>query len=263
MNQLILEGKSTIVTGGSSGIGLAIAQTFAREGADVLITGRNPQKLEAAVEEIRAQAVGGKILGYACNVASTEDCTKVFDLVKKEFGKLDVLVNNAGISEHWMIEAIPDEVLDEHIAVNFRGAFIYERAALQMMLPAGKGSVINVSSVNGVRPMCGSAYSATKGAMNTMTVNSAIRCVGTGVRINALCPGFTYTPLSAVTQVPGNTAPIGKSMLPIQETRTVRERQMHVACEAQDQADLALFLASDFSKCINGQIITVDNGAYL
>lgn len=263
MKQYELEGKTAIITGASMGIGYAIAELYAQEGANVVMVARGKEALDVAVEKINAIGVG-KAIGIESDVASTAACKEVFNTTIKTFGKVDILVNNAGIGEQWRIECIPDDVIDKTIAVNFRGPFIYTREALKYMLPQGSGSIINVASVNGVRPMCGSIYASTKGGVITMTKNTAIRCVGTGVRCNALCPGYTITPMSQTQEKGVGLAPKGQDMLPILHTRTVRESEtMHVACQPEDQANLALFLGSDRSKAIQGQIITVDNGSYL
>ena len=264
MKQYELEGKTAIITGGSFGIGYAIAEFYVKEGANVVITARGKAKLDKAVEEISKEAIISRIIGVQADVSSTESCKEVFAKTIEEFGRVDILVNNAGVGEQWRIDTIPDDVIDSTIAINFRGPIIYTREALKYMLPQKSGSIINVSSVNGVRPMCGSASSSTKGGVNMLTKNTAIRCVGTGVRCNSLCPGYTITPMSQTQEVGEGLAPAGKDMLPILHTRTVREsEEMHVACMPEDDANLAVFLASDRSKAITGQIITVDNGSYL
>ena len=252
----LLEGKTAIITGASRGIGLAIAELYAEEGANVVSTARGKEALDKAVEGIRN--AGGKAVGVVADVSSTTACKEVFTKAIEEFGQVDILVNNAGVGELWTIEAVTDEIIHETIDINLKGPLIYCREALQHMLPRKTGAIINVSSVNGVRPMCGAAYTASKGGLNVLTQNIAIRLVGTGVRCNALCPGFTVTPLST-TQEQGGLAPEGKSMLPILHTRTVRT----VPTQVINQANVALFLASDLSAAVQGQILVVDNGQYL
>lgn len=265
MKQYMLEGKTAIITGASYGIGYAIAELYVKEGANVVMTARGKEKLDKAVAEIQTKAeLGNRVIGMNGDVSSTPHCQEVFAKTIEEFGKVDILVNNAGVGEQWRIDCIPDDVVDNTIAINFRGPVIWTREALKYMLPAKSGSIINVSSVNGVRPMCGSVYASTKGGVNMLTKNTAIRCVGTGVRCNSLCPGYTITPMSQTQEKGAGLAPAGQDMLPILHKRTVRESEdMHVACQPEDQANLALFLGSDLSKAIQGQIITVDNGSYL
>lgn len=261
MFKQLLDQKACVITGGSSGIGLSIARTFVAEGASIIITGRNQEKLDAAVKECRRIAIGNvKVIGIACDVADTEDCKKVIETCIEEFGKIDVLVNNAGISEQYRPEWIPDDILDDVMRTNVRGPVIYIREALTHMLEKGSGSIINISSVNGRRPMCGPAYSGSKGALNTITKEVAIRCVGTGVRCNAVLPGYTVTPLSNIQEFGEGLAPADKSTFDIQHKRTVRE---NIACEPEDQANVTLFFASDLSKAVNGECVVVDNGSYL
>lgn len=252
----LLEGKTAIITGASYGIGKSIAELFAEHGANVVLTARGKEKLDEAVEEIKK--AGGKAIGVAGSSSSVEKCKEVFEKTITEFGQLDILVNNAAKGEIVSIEAVSDELLDEVVDTNFKGPIIYCREAVKYMLPRKSGVIINVSSVNGVRPMCGAVYSSTKGGLNTLTKNIAIRLVGTGVRINALCPGFTVTPASS-SQERGETAPADGSMIEILHSRTVRT----VQSQAIEQAQIALFLASDLSSAVHGQILVADKGSFL
>src|SRR4051812_3344086 len=198
MKDLFLEGKTAIITGASKGIGLAIAQLYAEEGANVVLTARGKEALDKAVAEIRN--AGGKAVGVVADAASTKDCKEVFTTAITEFGQVDILVNNAGKGDLTTIESVTDDFLNEVIDINLKGPLIYCREAIQHMLPRNRGIIVNVSSVNGVRPMCGAAYTSTKGALNILTKNIAIRLVGTGIRCNALCPGFTVTPMSTTQE---------------------------------------------------------------
>lgn len=252
----LLEGKTAIITGASYGIGKSIAELFAEQGANVVLTARGKEKLDVAVEEIKK--AGGKAIGVVANSSSVEQCKDVFEKTITEFGQIDILVNNAAKGEIVSIEAVTDELLDEVMDTNFKGPIIYCREAVKYMLPRKSGVIVNVSSVNGVRPMCGAVYSSTKGGLNTLTKNIAIRLVGTGVRINALCPGFTVTPASSA-QERGETAPSDGSMIEILHSRTVRT----VQSQAIEQAQVALFLASDLSSAVQGQILVADKGSFL
>jgi NAD(P)-dependent dehydrogenase (short-subunit alcohol dehydrogenase family) len=252
----LLEGKTAIITGASYGIGKSIAALFSEHGANVVLTARGKKNLDDAVEEIKK--AGGKAIGVVANSSSVEACKEVFAKTISEFGQIDILVNNAAKGEIVAIEAVTDELLDEVVDTNFKGPIIYCREAVQYMLPRKSGVIINVSSVNGVRPMCGAVYSSTKGGLNTLTQNIAIRLVGTGVRINALCPGFTVTPASSA-QERGETAPSDGSMIEILHSRTVRT----VQSQAIEQAQIALFLASDLSSAVQGQILVADKGSFL
>ncbi len=252
----LLEGKTAIITGASSGIGLGIAELYAEEGANVVLTARGKEALDRTVEGIMNS--GGKAIGIVADVTSTASCKEVFAKTIAEFGQVDILVNNAGFGELWTIDAVTDEIIDNALNINLKGPLVYCREAIQHMVPRKSGVIINISSVNGVRPMCGAAYCSTKGGLNILTKNIAIRLVGTGVRCNALCPGFTVTPLST-RQEKGGLAPEGKSMLSILHKRTVRT----VPTQVINQANVALFLASDLSAAVQGQVLVVDNGQYL
>ena len=252
----LLRGKTAIITGASYGIGKTIAELFAKEGANVVLTARGKEKLDEAVENIRKS--GGRAIGIVADAKSKKNCKEVFAATIEEFGQIDILVNNAGGGELYSIEAVTDKLLDEIIDFNLKSPIIYCREAVRYMLPRNSGVIVNVSSVNGIRPMCGAVYSSAKGGMNTLTKNIAIRLVGTGIRINALCPGFTVTPTSQ-SQERGETSPPEGSMIEILHSRTVR----NIPCDAMEQAKVALFLASDLSSAVTGQIIVVDKGQYL
>ena len=184
----LLEGKTAIITGASKGIGLAIAQLYSEEGANVVMTARNKADLNSAVDSITK--AGGKALGIIADAASAASCKEVFAKTIAAFGQVDIVVNNAGVGDQWMIEAVPDEAIDSIIGINLKGPFYYCREAVKHMLPRKEGVIINVSSVNGVRPMCGAAYTSTKGGLNILTKNIAIRLVGTGVPLQRIVSGL-------------------------------------------------------------------------
>jgi NAD(P)-dependent dehydrogenase (short-subunit alcohol dehydrogenase family) len=256
MNKLLLEGKTAIVSGASYGMGKEMAAVLAAEGANVLMTARGKEKLDAAVEEVRA--AGGKAVGMTMNTSKADDVRAMFAKTLKEFGQIDIVVNNAAKGELVCIEAMTDELIDEVVNTNLKGLLYSCREAMKYMLPRGSGSIINIASVNGVRPMCGAAYSSTKGGVITLTQNVAIRCVGTGVRCNAIAPGFTFTPTAAHHEEVPHTLADGM-MNEIRDARTVRS----VPTQPIDQANAVLFFASDLSKAVNGQTLVVDNGSYL
>lgn len=258
MNIQLMEGKSCIVSGASYGMGKEMAAVLAREGANVLMTARGKEKLDAAVEEIRAN--GGNVIGMTMDTANPDDIKKMYARCIEEFGQIDVVVNNAAKGELVCIEAMTDELVDEVVNTNMKGLLYSCREAVKYMMPRKSGSIINISSINGIRPMCGAAYSSTKGGVNTLTKAVAIRLVGTGVRCNAVCPGFTYTPTARHHEEVPHTLADGM-MNEIRDARTVRGEA--VFTYPQDQANAVLFFASDLSKCVTGQILAVDNGSYL
>lgn len=256
MDRQMLEGKVAIVTGASYGMGQTIAELFAEEGASVVLTARGQEKLDAVVEGIRAK--GQKAVGVAADVCSTEDTKKVFETALKEFGHLDILVNNAGIGEQKMIDETDDEWMIYVMNTNLGGPMRYIREALKFFLPQNDGVIINVSSVNGNRPFCGATYTSTKGALNTLTKNVAMRLVETNIRCNAIAPGATITPAHLANKA--GKQPGGDKML---------QYSGHYVyfpgpeCEAIDQAYACLYLASKMGKAVRGQVLQVCNGAFL
>ena len=257
----LLDGKVCLITGASYGIGQAVANLYAKHGARLIITARNQTKLEVAADQIRTEIPNADVFAVASDVCDREATLKLFATIKEKYGRLDILINNAGYGDQWRAEEVPDEVMDYIVDFNLKGPIRFCREALKIMLPQHYGRIINVSSVNGVRPMCGSVYGATKGGLNLLTKSIAIRCVGTGVTCNSLCPGFTVTPLALAQERGGDEAlaPAGKDMIPILHTRTVRNTPTFPI----DQANLALFLGSDMSRAVTGQFIVCDNGSYL
>lgn len=257
----MVDGKVCLITGASDGMGFTMAQLYARHGARLIITARKADKLEAAAEQIRKEVPGAEVETFACDITDNDATVKLFEMIKEKYGRLDTLVNNAGVGDQWRAETVPDNEIDWIVDTNLKAPMRYCREALKIMLPQNYGNIINVSSVNGVRPLCGSTYSSAKGGLNILTKSIAIRCTGTGVHVNALCPGFTVTPLSLRQEKQGDDAlaPVGVDMIPILHTRSVR----NVPTFPIDQANLALFLGSDMSRAITGQIIVCDNGQYI
>ena len=256
MDRQMLEGKVAIVTGASYGMGQTIAELFAEEGASVVLTARGQEKLDAVVEGIRAK--GQNAVGVVADVCSTEDTKKVFETAVKEFGHLDILVNNAGIGEQKMIDETDDEWMMYVMNTNLGGPMRYIREALKIFLPQNDGVIINVSSVNGTRPFCGATYTSTKGALNTLTKNVAMRLVDTNIRCNAIAPGATITPAHLANKA--GEQPGGDKML---------QYSGHYVyfpgpeCEAIDQAYACLYLAIKMGKAVRGQVLQVCNGAFL
>ena len=167
MEAQMLSGKVAIITGATSGMGRSMAELFAEEGAAVVITGRTSKTVDETVAAIRSK--GGKALGVVADASKKEDTPKVFEAALAEFGDVDILINNAGIGEQNLIEETTDEQWDEILAINLSGPMRYIREALKIFLPKNDGVIINISSVNGTRPFCGASYTASKGALNTLT----------------------------------------------------------------------------------------------
>ncbi|WP_224752361.1 SDR family NAD(P)-dependent oxidoreductase [Metabacillus arenae] len=249
-------GKTAIITGASKGIGKAVAELFAEEGASVVLTARGKHELNETVAGIKA--AGNNAIGIVSDANSAEGCKNVFATAIKEFGQVDIVVNNAGYGDMSSIEETTDEHFLEVVNINLVSTFRYCREAVQHFMPRGEGVIINVSSVNGERPICGVAYTATKGAVNTLTKNIAIRFAGTRIRCNALSPGVTETSM-AEAWASGNL-PGGSLMM---EHAEKYANLSLPPTKPIDQAYAALYLASDNSRAVTGQVLQVCNGAFL
>lgn len=193
MEKEMLKGKVAIITGASYGMGQTMAELFAEEGAAVVLTARGQEKLDEVVQGIRAK--GGRAVGVVADVCSTEDTQRVFETALREFGDVDILINNAGIGEQKMIDETDDDWMLLVMNTNLGGPMRYIREALKIFMPKNDGVIINISSVNGERPFCGATYTSTKGALNTLTKNVAMRLylhhhrpVGSGHHCYGGCP---------------------------------------------------------------------------
>lgn len=245
-----------MITGASYGMGRTMAELFAEEGAAVVLTARGRDKLDAVVAGIRSK--GGRAIGITADVCSTEDTKKVFEETLKEFGDLDILINNAGIGEQKLINETDDDWMLYVMNTNLGGPMRYIREALKVFLPKNEGVIINVSSVNGTRPFCGATYTSTKGALNTLTKNVAMRLIETEIRCNAVAPGATVTPAHLANK--DGKQPGGDKML---------QYSGHYVnfpgpeCDPIDQAYACLYLASKMGRHVKGQVLQVCNGAFL
>src|SRR5881275_1598889 len=181
--------QAALVTGGSSGIGLAIAQLLRDEGYDLTLVSRQQEKIEAAAEALGAHAV-------AANVADADECTRAVAEHRERFGRLDVLVNSAGIGIGGRVEDLPAKHFDLQVGVNLRGLFLVTQAAIPL-LRESKGWIVNLASIAGTLPTPGLAtYGATKAAVISLTRSLNDELDGDGVRAIALCPGFVDTPMA-------------------------------------------------------------------
>ena len=244
-----LAGKVALVTGGSRGIGKAIAATFAREGATTVICGRKQESLDVAAAEI-----GKRALPLACHVGKPEELKRLVDRVTADHGRIDVLVNNAATNVaqgHCL--AIDDAQFDKMIEVNLKSAFRLTRLVAPGMCARGAGSIINISSISGLRPQYeGLMYSTTKAALIMMTKCYALELGPKGVRVNAIAPGLIQTVLSEYYWKDAAKLAERLEMQPIK----------HLG-QPEEIAEIALMLASDRASYLTGQVITVDGGAML
>ena len=244
-----LEGKSALITGGAQGLGAAIATRFAEEGAVVFIGDLKAETGAGTVDAIKAK--GGRAFFIALDVTSEQSWMDAIARVIKETGRLDTLVNNAGINIREPIEEMKVENLDTMLAVNVKGPFLGCKHAIPALRKAGGGSIINMSSVCGLigHRYTTEAYTVTKGAVTLLTKTVAVRHGKDNIRCNCLCPSTVDTPLmQELFKIPGR-----------REER-VGEVPLGRLATAQDVANAALFLASDEAAFINGVAFPVDGG---
>jgi len=242
-----LQGKVAIVTGGSRGIGKAIAAVFAREGATVAICGRKQESLDAVAKEL-----GSGVIPLACHVGKPEELARMVDRVTRDHGRIDILVNNAGTNvAQGACLAIDDGQFDKMVEVNLKSAFRLVRLVAPGMCARGTGSIINIASIAGLRPQFeGLMYSTTKAALIMMTKCYALELGPKGVRVNAIAPGLIQTVLSEY---------YWKDEARLAE-RLEQQPIKHLG-QPEEIAEVALMLASDKASYLTGQVITVDGGA--
>lgn len=244
----LLHGKVAVVTGGVQGIGLAIAERFAAEGARVVLGDLNADRLDAAVS-----ALGGDeaALGVTCDVTSIDDVQRLVDAAVDRFGSLDVMVNNAGITRDATMRKMTEEDFDQVIAVHLKGAWNGTRAAAAIMREQGRGAIVNMSSISGKVGMLGQTnYSAAKAGIVGLTKAASKEVAHLGVRINAIQPGLIRT---AMTEAMPER---------IWESK-MAEIPMGRAGEPDEIAGVALFLASDLSSYMTGTVLEVTGGRHL
>lgn len=248
-----LEGKVAVITGAGSGMGRAMANLFAAEGAKIVAAEWNQTTLEEVVAEVKA--AGGEIVGVQGNVALNADCEKIIDEAVAAFGKVDVLCNNAGVMDVNQGAAETDDAMWERvIGINTNGPFYLTRKVVPVMKTNGAGSIINTASVAGVGGgAAGCAYTVSKHGVIGLTKNTAFRYGQEGVRCNAIVAGAVETNImQSVDPTKMDMAGVGRS----QTWYAAIPGQL----KATDIANLALFLASDESKMINGACIPADAG---
>lgn len=244
-----LTGKVALVTGGSRGLGHAMVLGFAEAGADVIIASRNLESCEAAAAEVRA--LGRRALPYACHVGHWDELDGLVDAAYAEFGRVDVLVNNAGMSPLYpSLDQVTEKLFDSVIGVNLKGPFRLSAAIGARMAAGDGGSIINVSSTASVTPSPGAEpYGAAKAGINALT-RSLAYAYGPKVRVNCIMAGSFFTDvakhwdLEAFEQRAAKTIPLGRGGQP------------------EEVVGAALYFASDASSFTTGAILAIDGGAH-
>ena len=247
-----LAGQTALVTGGGTGMGRAIALAFSREGANVTVAGRRVEKLREVVSEIEKQ--GGQALAVSCDVTQSKDAGRAVQESVARFGRLDVLVNNAGALHVSTVESIPEEDWDRLMLVNLKGPFLMSRAALPALRKAGGGSIINIGSILGLIGMKGrAAYAASKGGVTMLTKAMALDYAHEKIRVNCICPALVETEL--IRDLFGSGSE-GEAARRSRIAQFPLGRMGH----PEDVADMAVFLASKESSWVTGVAIPLDGG---
>ena len=252
--RLRLEGKVAIITGaGSSGPGLGTGKAasilFAREGAKVLLVDRNPRAAEETLVTIREE--GGEASVFAADVTLAADCEAIAEAAAERYGAVHILFNNVGITGPGSPTDVEESVWDNVLDVNLKSMMLTTKYAVPKIIDAGGGSIINMSSIAGVRAGSGAAsvpYSASKAGVIGMSETMAVHLGRDNVRVNVIAPGHIYTPM------------VGGTMEPVTRERRRKAGPLGVEGNAWDIAYAALFLASDESRWVSGVVLPVDAG---
>ncbi len=243
----LLTGKTAIVTGAARGIGKAIALKFASEGANIAFTDLTIDE-NGMNTETEIAAFGVKVKGYASNAANFEDTAKVVEQIHADFGAIDILVNNAGITKDGLMMRMSEGQWDAVINVNLKSAFNFIHACTPVMIRQRSGNIINMASVVGVHGNAGQCnYSASKAGLIGLAKSIAQELGSRGIRANAIAPGFIITEMTA--KLSDEVKAEWNKRIPLRRGGT-----------PEDVANIALFLASDMSSYVSGQVIQVDGG---
>lgn len=243
----MLTGKVALVTGASRGIGSEIASTLAEEGAFVIVNyNGSKERAEEVIEKIKDR--GGDAVTYGCNVADFTACGEMIQNIIKEYGRIDILINNAGITRDGLVMKMTEEDFDLVLDTNLKGAFNTIRHSSRYFLKQRAGSIVNISSVSGVMGNAGQAnYSASKAGIIGLTKSIARELASRGITCNAIAPGFIATEMTDA--MPDSAKEALKAQIPLGRIGT-----------AKDVAELAAFLVSDKASYITGQVLSVDGG---
>jgi len=245
-----LDGKVAIVTGGSRGIGAEVAGRLAEDGAAVVVSGRDGDRLQRTVREWETQ--GRAVLGVVADAANREDCERLVNTAKQHFGRVDVLINNAGVTHDQLLVRMTDEDWDRVIEVNLRSAFLMTRAVSKALVRQKSGGrVINITSTSGAMGNAGQVnYSAAKAGLIGFTKAAARELAHWSILVNAVAPGLIETDMTAKLSATAREALLAQ--VPLKRSGTVRE-----------VAEMVRFLAGDGATYITGQVFHVNGGLYM
>ena len=244
----MLTSKIAAVTGAARGIGLAIALEFARAGATVLLLGRELAAVQAACESIRISVPGAQVEAFACDVSDPSSVRDAFQSIFRTYKRLHVLVSNAGVMDDALIDMVTPDQIERTFGVNTFGVLYCSQYASRLIARSGGGSIINISSIMGTNGNAGQAvYSGSKAAVIGITKSLAKELARRAIRVNAIAPGFIETDLV-------------RSITPAKYQERLASIDMGRAGQPSEIANVALFLASDLSSYVTGQVIGVDGG---
>ena len=244
-----LAGRTAVVTGGTRGIGLAIARALAEAGASVVVSGRDAGRLESAVKEV--ETLGASALGVAADQSKREDCDRLVDAAKDRFGRIDVLVNNAGITRDQLLVRMKDDDWDQVLDTNLRGVFLMTRAVAKSMMRQKSGRIINIASTAGAMGNPGQVnYSAAKAGVIGFTKAAARELAHWNILVNAVAPGLIETDMAAA--IPAEAREALLLQVPLKRVGAARE-----------VAEMVRFLAGDGAAYVTGQTIHVNGGLYM
>ncbi len=249
MSDQRLGGRVAIVTGGSRGIGFAIAARLAADGATVVVSARDAARLDRAVKELEIH--GAPVLGVVADASKREDADRLADTAKQQFGRIDVLVNNAGMTKDALFIRMKDDDWDRVMDVNLRGVFLITRAVTKTMVRQKSGRVINIASTAGAMGNAGQAnYSAAKAGLIGFTKATARELAHWSITVNAVAPGLIDTDMAAAMPAEARDAMIAQ--IPLKRAGTARE-----------VAEMVGFLAGDDAAYVTGQVFHVNGGLYM
>jgi len=241
-----LEDKVAIITGAARGIGFSIAEMLSEHGATSIIIDLNKEAVDAAVQQI--DDLGNRAIGFIADVTNSDEVASIFKEIHKKFGKIDILINNAGITKDGLLMKMKESDWDAVMNVNLKGTFICTQKVCRYMMKSRSGVILNIASVVGIIGNAGQAnYAASKGGIIALTKSSAKEFASRNIRVNAIAPGFIKTEMT--DKLPQEVIDNYSDAIPLSRMGT-----------AKDVANLCVFLASEEAGYITGQTIQVDGG---